>query len=310
MSQEERRMGLLDKAIVATMPLVPKPIVRYFAGRYIAGDKLEDAVRVVKALNARGICATVDVLGEEVEERDEARRAVDDYLAVLAAIDAEKLDANISLKPTMFGLKIDKAFCRANVAEVCGAAKEYGNFVRIDMEDTSCTGDTLELYHDLRAAYGDVGTVIQAYLRRSLHDGVKLAAAGANLRLCKGIYDEPRALAYKDKTIVNANFGLLLDVLFGGGCYVGIATHDEKMVWEGLRAVHKFGLRRDQYEFQMLLGIDAQLRDIIVAAGHKLRIYVPFGKQWYPYSTRRLKENPELAGSIFRNIFVPYRFEK
>lgn len=302
-------MGLLDKAIVATMPLVPKPLVRYLAGRYIAGEKLEDAVRVVKALNARGICATIDVLGEEVKERDEARRAVDDYLEVLAAIDAEKLDANVSLKPTMLGLKIDKAFCRDNVAAVCDAAKGYGNFVRIDMEDATCTDDTLELYYDLEAAYGNVGTVIQSYLRRSLDDCVKLASAGANLRLCKGIYDEPRTLAYKDKAIVNANFGLLLDVLFGGGCYVGIATHDEKMVWEGLRAVHKFGLRRDKYEFQMLLGIDAQLRDIIVAAGHKLRIYVPFGTHWYAYSTRRCKENPELAGSIFRNIFRKYEFE-
>lgn len=302
-------MGLFDKVIVATMPLVPKPMVRYFAGRYIAGDKLEDAVRTVKALNARGICATIDVLGEEVEERDEARRAVDDYLAVLAAVDAEKLDSNISLKPTMFGLKIDKAFCRDNIAQVCEAAKGYGNFVRIDMEDSSCTDDTLELYYDLQAAYGNVGTVIQSYLRRSVDDCAKLAAAGANIRMCKGIYDEPRALAYKNKAIVDANFGLLLDVLFGGGCYVGIATHDEKMVWEGLRAVQKFGLARDQYEFQMLLGIDAQLRDIIVAAGYKLRIYVPFGTQWYPYSTRRLKENPELAGSIFRNIFRKYEFD-
>jgi proline dehydrogenase len=302
-------MGLLNKAIVATMPLVPKPLVRYFAGRSIAGDKLDDAVRVVKALNARGIRATIDVLGEEVRERDEALGAVNDYLAVLAAIDAEKLDSNVSLKPTMFGLKIDKAFCRANVAAVCEAARGYGNFVRIDMEDATCTDDTLELYRDLRTAYGNVGTVIQSYLRRSLDDCAKLAAAGANLRLCKGIYDEPRARAYKNKAIVDANFGLLLDVLLGGGCYVGIATHDEKMVWEGLRAVHKFGLARDRYEFQMLLGIDAGLRDIIVAAGHKLRMYVPFGTQWYPYSTRRLKENPELAGSIFRNIFRKYEFE-
>jgi len=301
-------MGLMDKAIVAAVPLVPRPLVRYFAGRYIAGDNLDDAVRVVKALNARGICATIDVLGEEVSTRDEALRAVENYLAVLAAVDAEKLDANVSLKPTMFGLKIDKAFCRANIATVCEAATGYGNFVRVDMEDATCTDDTLELYFELQAAYGNVGTVVQSYLRRSLDDGVKLAAAGANLRLCKGIYDESRTVAYKKKAIVDANFGLLLDVLFGGGCYVGIATHDEKMVWEGLRAVHKFGLTRDRYEFQMLLGIDSRLRDIIVAAGHKLRIYVPFGTEWYPYSTRRLKENPQLAGSIFRNIFRKYEF--
>jgi proline dehydrogenase len=302
-------MSLFNKAIVATLPLVPRPLVRHFAGRYIAGDKLEDAVRVVKALNGRGICATVDILGEEIDDREEALGAVEAYKKVLAAIDAEKLDANVSLKPTMFGLKIDKTFCQENVAAICDEAKRYGNFVRVDMEDSSCTQDTLDLYYALRAKYGNVGTVIQSYLRRSLADCEGLAAARANLRLCKGIYNEPRELAYKDKAVVNANFGFLLDVLLSGGCYVGIATHDEKMVWEGLRAVYEYGLERDRYEFQMLLGVDAKLRDIIVAAGHKLRIYVPFGTAWYPYSTRRLKENPHLAGQIFRNVFVKYEFE-
>jgi proline dehydrogenase len=299
---------LFNKAIVATMPLVPRPLVRYFAGRYIAGDKLEDAVRLTTTLNKRGICATIDVLGEEIETRDEALAAVRDYKEVLAAIDAEKLDANVSLKPTMFGLKIDKDFCRQNVAEVCAEAKRLGNFVRIDMEDATCTQDTLDLYFDLKREY-DCGTVIQSYLRRSLADCTTLAAARANLRLCKGIYNESRTVAYKDGAIVNFNYGLLLDTLLGGGCYVGIATHDEKLVWEGLRAIHQFGLKHDQYEFQMLLGVDADLRDIIVSAGHRLRIYVPFGTAWYPYSSRRLKENPHLAGSIFRNIFKPYRFE-
>lgn len=299
-------MSLFNKAIVATLPLVPRPLVRHFAGRYIAGDTLEDAVRVVKALNSRGICATIDILGEEIDDREEALAAVEAYKKVLAAIDAEKLDSNISLKPTMLGLKIDKAFCRENVAAICDEVKRYGNFVRVDMEDSSCTQDTLDVYYALRERYDNVGTVIQSYLRRSLADCVGLAAAQANLRLCKGIYNEPRELAYKDKAVVNANFSLLLDVLLDGGCYVGIATHDEKMVWEGLRAVYEYGLERDQYEFQMLLGVDAKLRDIIVAAGHKLRIYVPFGTAWYAYSTRRLKENPRLAGQIFRNIFVKY----
>ena len=302
-------MSLFNKAIVATLPLVPRPLVRYFAGRYIAGDKLEDAVRLTATLNKRGICATLDVLGEEIETRDEALAAVRDYKEVLAAIDAEKLDANVSLKPTMFGLKLDKDFCRQNIAAVCAEAERLGNFVRIDMEDSSCTQDTLDVYYDLKAEYDAVGTVIQSYLRRSLADCAALAAARANLRLCKGIYNEPRMLAYKDRDVVNYNFGLLLDVLLGGGCYVGIATHDEKLVWDGLRAVHQFGLKRDQYEFQMLLGVDADLRDIIVSSGHRLRIYVPFGTAWYPYSSRRLKENPHLAGSIFRNIFKPYRFE-
>jgi len=302
-------MSLMNKAVVATLPLVPKPLVRYFANRYIAGDKLEDAVRVTGALNKRGISATIDVLGEEVDDREEALAAVEDYKSVLAAIDAEKLDSNISLKPTMFGLKIDKGFCRENIAAICTEAERYENFVRIDIEDSSCTQDTLDIYYTLRERYDNVGTAVQSYLRRSLADCVGLAAAKANLRLCKGIYVEPREIAFKDKAIINTNFALLLDVLLGGGCYVGIATHDEKMVWEGLRAVHKFGLKRDQYEFQMLLGVDAKLRDIIVAQGHKLRIYVPFGTAWHPYSTRRLKENPRLAGQIFRNIFAKYEFE-
>lgn len=301
-------MGLFTKMMILGMPLVPKPIVRYFADRYIAGDKLEDAVALVKRLNARGICATVDVLGESINSLDEAEFFMKAYRETLAAIDAEKLDANISVKPTMFGLKLDKEACRANLAAIIDEAAKYKNFVRIDMEDRTCTTDTIELYNDFRKQYPRVGTVIQAYMRRSLADCAALAKTQANLRLCKGIYVEPREVAFKDKAIVNANYGLLLDVLLGGGCYVGIATHDEHMVWEGLRCIHKYGLKRDQYEFQMLLGVDAQLRDIIVAEGHRLRIYVPYGIHWYPYSTRRLKENPNMAGQIFGNVFRKYEY--
>lgn len=301
-------MGLLDKAVAASLPAVPKPVVKFFARRYIAGEKLEDAVRVVKALNARGICATIDILGEDVTDKAQALAAVAGYKEVLAAISAESLDANVSLKPTQFGLKIDKGFCRDNIAAVCEEAKLRGNFVRMDMEDRTCTQDTLDIYLDLKKQYGNCGTVIQSYLRRSLDDCTQLAKEKANIRLCKGIYNEPRAVAFKDKAVINANYALLLEVLFAGGCYVGIATHDEKMVWEALRLIYKFGLKKDQYEFQMLLGVDAELRDIIVSQGHRLRIYVPFGKHWYPYSTRRLKENPHLAGQTFRNIFGSYKY--
>jgi len=299
-------MQLFNKAVVAAMPLVPRPVVRYFANRYIAGERLEDAVAVVRSLNERGICATMDVLGEEISTREEALEAVAAYKQVLAAIAAGKLDANVSLKPTQFGLKLDKTFCRDNIVAVIEEAARYKNFVRIDMEDRTCTSATVDMYLDLKKKYRNCGTVIQSYLRRSLADATRLAAARANLRLCKGIYVEPRADAYKDKAIVNANYALLLEVLLAGGCYVGIATHDEKMVWEGLRLVHKLGLKRERYEFQMLLGVDAELRDIIVAGGHRLRIYVPFGRHWYPYCTRRLKENPNLAGQTFRNIFKKY----
>ena len=184
-------------------------------------------------------------------------------------------------------------------------ARKFDNFVRIDMEDTPYTTDTYNLYLTLKQEYPRVGTVMQAYLRRSHQDVIDLAKQGPiNLRLCKGIYIEPRALAYKDPYIVNRNYALLLEELFRHQAYVGIATHDEKLVWEGLRLVRQYQLSRNDYEFQMLLGVDRELRDIIVKAGHRLRVYVPYGTEWYPYSMRRMKENPQIAMHVLRNLFT------
>jgi proline dehydrogenase len=296
-------MNLINQLIVQTLPLIPKPIVGYFSSRYISGDKLEDAVRVTQKLNRLGACATLDVLGESVSRREESTAFADQYRQVLDTIVREKLDANISLKPTQMGLKLDREFCLETIRGVVTHAKERGIFVRIDMEDHPFTDDTFWIYRNFKEEGLNVGTVIQSRLRRTDADLDFLIPMKANLRLCKGIYNEPRDIAYTDKEIIRKNFLHLLDRLLSGGCYIGIATHDEQLVWGALRIIRNLGLPRDRYEFQMLLGVDEELRRIIINAGHKLRVYVPFGSQWYPYSVRRLKENPQMAGYVLQNIF-------
>lgn len=298
-------MELLNKLIVKTLPLVPKPLVRRASSRYIAGDKIADAVRVVRELNQRNMMATLDILGEHISRREEATATADEYVHALETIDREKLDSNVSIKLTAFGLKLDFDFCVENVRRVVERAKALGNFVRIDMEDSSCTTDTVRMYEMLRKEYSNVGTVIQAYMRRAILDIRQLLSHGAptNIRLCKGIYVEPRNIAFKNRELINKNFTFLLNELLRRGAYVGIATHDERLVWDGVRLVDELKLPKTAYEFQMLLGVDEELRDFIVNSGHRLRVYVPFGRQWYAYSVRRLQENPQIAGYVVQNFF-------
>lgn len=295
-------MNIINKLVVFFMPIVPKFIIHFFSKKYIAGAKVEDAIRVIKDLNSKGIMATVDVLGEEIKDKKEAEDAAKQYFNLLKIIDEEKLDSNISVKPTHMGLKLDKEFCYNNLKTLVQEAKKYNNFVRIDMEDHTCTDDTIEIYLRLRKEFDNVGTVLQSYMRRNINDVNNLIPHKANLRLCKGIYIEPKEIAYKDKEIVNYNYGYCLEKLLSNKCYVGIATHDEKLIWSALSIIDKLQLKNEEYEFQMLLGVTENLRDIIVKAGHRLRVYVPFGEQWYAYSTRRLKENPNMAGYILKSI--------
>jgi len=297
-------MGLLDKMVVWSIPFIPKPIVGYFSKPYIAGSKLEDALSKVRELNAKGMMATMDLLGEESKDKAEAEEAVREYKNILKAIDEQKLDSNISIKPTQFGMLIDTEFCYKNIEQLVLEAKKYNNFVRIDMEDRHVTSDTLDIYYRLKEKYeGYVGVVIQAYLRRTSDDVNKLAENKANVRLCKGIYVEPRKDAYKDMDIINDSYRFNLKKLLSAKCYTGIATHDEKLVWHALSVIEELGLKKNEYEFQMLLGVDEELRQIIVDSGQRLRVYIPFGKNWYAYSTRRLKENPKMAGYVFKSIF-------
>ena len=281
------------------LPAVPRPLVQKLSERYIAGPELKDARETVRRINAQGKLATVDVLGEEITNEDEAAAIVRAYQDVFADIEHCALDANVSVKLTALGLNLDYDVCRANLAVVVEDAASRGNFVRIDMEDSSTTDDALRLYRDLRERGRDnVGVVLQAMLRRTDDDIAALADLKPSVRLCKGIYVEPPELAYQDFDEVRASFVRALEALLDAGSYVGIATHDEWLLDEGRRLVAERGLSRDQYEFQMLLGVRPALGDELVREGHRLRIYVPFGRHWYAYSLRRLQENPKIAGYI------------
>jgi proline dehydrogenase len=292
-------VALLDKAIVRMLPAVPRPVVQRLSSRYIAGPTLDDAVRTVRALNASGKMATIDVLGEEITNADEASAICSQYHDVLARIDTEALDSNISVKPTAMGLELDPELCKEKLETLVRDAHARGNFVRIDMEDSSTTGATLRLYRELRAVgHGNLGVVQQAYLRRTMDDIPGLH----NVRLCKGIYIEPPSVAYREYDAVRANYIRCLDALLDAGAYVGVATHDEYLIQAALRTIAERGLRRHEYEFQMLLGVREDRADELVRAGHRLRVYVPYGTYWYQYSIRRLQENPKMAGYVARDV--------
>jgi proline dehydrogenase len=297
-------VALINPLIVSMIQLLPGNVVKRFAMRYIAGETLEDALRVVRSLNSRKMMGTLDVLGENVTTREEALFAAGECEKVLHDIQQQQLDANLSIKLTQFGLKIDRNFCFQNVKRLLGIAEGYGNFVRIDMEDSSTTSATLEIYERLRAdGFSNTGIVIQAYLRRSEQDVRHLIELKANVRLCKGIYVESEAIAFKDREEIRRNYLVLLRMLLDAGRYVGIATHDEFLVRSAYSMIRDKGLKRSDYEFQMLYGVRPGLRDRIVSDGHRLRVYVPFGKQWYSYSIRRFKENPQIARYVFGALF-------
>jgi proline dehydrogenase len=297
-------VNLVDSAIVRLLPAVPKPVVRRISERYIAGENLDDALRVVYGLNAEGKLATLDVLGEEVSDPAEARGIAFAYRAAIDAFARGRLDSNISVKPTALGLKLGYELCQENLVDLVLHAAERDNFVRIDMEDSSTTDDTLRLYRELReAGHDNVGIVLQARLKRTIDDVRALAELRPNVRICKGIYLEPPEIAFRDFDAVQASFVQALAELLEGGSYVGIATHDEWVLERGKRLVAERGLGRDDYEFQMLLGVRSGLGDELVREGHRLRIYTPFGRHWYSYSLRRLQENPKIAGYIATDTF-------
>lgn len=293
-------MSLFSRVVVTTLPLVPKFLVGQVAKRYVAGETRDEALDEVVALNAGGALATLDVLGEEVSEPGKAEAAVEEYIKLFDAIEERGLDANVSIKLTMLGLKMDESFCRDNVARIAATAARHGNFLRIDMEDSSTTDATLRIYRAVHGEYGNLGAVFQSYMRRTLADIGELPDDKPNIRLCKGIYVEPRTIAFREFETVQANFVAALEKAIRSGVYVGIATHDEHLVCEAERLVDHYGLGREHYEFQMLLGVDEQLRRILIDRGHRLRVYVPYGGDWYAYSIRRLRENPEIAKHVIR----------
>lgn len=295
-------MELLSGLAVRTLPLMPRALVWRVARRYVAGPRLDDAIATARRLHQEGATTTVDVLGEAVGSRERVVVFVDEYVRALDALAAHGLTVNVSVKPTMFGLLLDEGFCQDNLERVVVAAKAHGGFVRIDMEDRTTTDATLRMYRTLLARHGSVGVVLQAYMRRTLGDVEELPAEGANVRLCKGIYIEPRAAAWKGYETVRANFVAALEKLFARGAYVAVATHDEYLCCRAVELADRLRVPRDRWELQMLLGVEDELRRILIAEGYRLRVYVPYGDDWYLYSLRRLRENPAIAGHVVRGF--------
>jgi len=301
---------MINKIIAGMLPYMPKKLVWIFSKKYIAGVSIDDAVRVSKELNAQGIKVTIDLLGEFITNLEQAEENKQAYLKIIDRIQSEKIDGNYSLKPTSFGLLLDKEICYRNIRQIVEKATGYGNFIRVDMEDSPCTDLEIELFRRLKIEFPkNVGLVIQAYLKRTLDDLKNLmdlhsSETPLSYRLCKGIYVEPEAIAFKKYAQINEHFLEDLEFLLSNGVYTGIATHDKPLVEGAYRLIEKYKVPKNMYEFQMLYGVTPDLRNSIVDKGHTMRVYVPFGKDWFGYSTRRLKENPKIASHIIKALFI------
>jgi len=297
-------MKMLNQLITKTMPLIPKSIIHQVAKKYIAGDELSDAVRVTQEFQKLGGKTTIDVLGEFVTTKERALHEKEMVSKVLDAINEFSLDSYLSIKPTSLGLGIDENFGYDNISFIVKKANDLNIFVRLDMENSPYTTLTLDLYRKLRAeGLNNVGIVIQAYMKRSEEDIKLLLSYKPSIRLCKGIYKESPDIAFQGREEIRVNYKKLLRLIIDYGMYVGIATHDEPLIEDAENLIHKKSISKNDYEFQMLLGVREEKRNELLRKGHNVRIYVPFGKDWYGYSTRRLKENPDIAGYIFKAIF-------
>lgn len=300
---------MFNKLIASILPYFPKKFVWIFSKPYIAGETVEEAIKVAKKLNKEGAMVTLDILGEFIKTLEEAKANKNEYLELIDRIEKEDIDGNYSLKPTMFGLLLDKEVCYNHIREIVEKAAQYNNFIRIDMEDSPCTDMEIEIFRRLKKEYPNhVGLVLQAYLKRTLSDMENLLdihtdEAPVNYRLCKGIYVEPAEIAYKKYEEVNQHFIEDIEFCFKKGVYVGIATHDKPVIEGSYQLIKNYNMPKEKYEFQMLYGVTPALRKSIMEKDHRMRVYVPFGKQWFGYSTRRLKENPKMASHIIKAIF-------
>lgn len=297
---------LLHRMLVAPLPYVPKSLVWPLSRRYVAGTTVGEAFDVVRQLDAVGCTSTIDVLGEDSTTVAEVQTARDLYFSALSGIAAEGLPCYASVKLSDMGLRFDEALCYDTLEAIVSKAASHDNFVRIDMEDSSVTSVTLDIYRRLRERFDNVGAVVQSCLHRTTDDVARLLDEGiAHLRLCKGIYIEPECIAYTDPDDIRDSYRSLLVQMFEGGAIkVGIATHDPLLVEHAEQTIRAMNIDKSRYEFQMLLGVAGTLRERLVAAGHPLRVYVPFGERWHAYSMRRLRENPEIAMHIVKNLFT------
>jgi proline dehydrogenase len=300
---------MINSMIAGILPYMPKKLVWMFSKEYIAGETIEDAIANAKKLNAEGIMTTIDILGEFITTLDEAEDNKNEYLQVIDAAEAAGVDGNYSVKPTFFGLLIDKEVAFKHIREVVEKAASYNNFVRIDMEDSPCTDMEIEMYRKIQEEFPEnVGLVVQAYFKRTHQDiedlkDINTKENPVNLRVCKGIYVEPDEIAYKKYDDINSHFIDNIELMFKEKMYPGIASHDIPVIEGAYKLIEKYNVPKDEYEFQMLYGVTPALRKSILDKGHRMRVYVPFGKQWFGYSTRRLKENPKMAGVVIKALF-------
>lgn len=300
---------MFNKMIAGVLPFMPKKLVWVFSKDYIAGETIEQAIKAALALNKDGILTTIDVLGEFIEDIKEAEANTQEYLEVIDAAEAAGVKGNYSLKPTSFGLLLDKDVAYRHIRNIVAKAASYNNFCRIDMEDHPCTDLEIELFRKLKKEFPkNVGLVLQAYMRRTLDDikdlqDLNTEDTPVNYRLCKGIYVEPAEVAFKDYQEINDHFLEDLEYMMQHKMYPAIATHDKPLVEGAFKLLEKYPYEKDKYEFQMLYGVTPHLRKMIMSKGHRMRVYVPFGKDWFGYSTRRLKENPGMAMHIIKAIF-------
>jgi proline dehydrogenase len=296
-------MGALERLLVKTLPWVPRPLVSRVSARYIAGETLQDALRSIDTLNARGFRVTVDILGEFVKSLPEVEAATGEYLEILDVLSQRQLDSQASVKLTQLGLKLDVNQCEAAVRQLVQRAEQTDNLVTIDMEDSTCTDATLQIFENLRQESTHVGTVLQARLKRSQSDLERLLPLQPNIRICKGIYIEPEKIAWRQPQEIRDSYAALIERMMQAPCFVAIATHDEVLVDQALQLLRQYEVPRERYEFQMLLGVREDLRGRLLEQGHPVRIYVPYGREWYAYSLRRLQENPAIAGHVLRRFF-------
>jgi len=300
---------MINSMIAGILPYMPKKLVWMFSKQYIAGETIEEAIANAKKLNAEGIMTTIDILGEFITTLDEAEKNKNEYLQVIEAAEAADVDGNYSIKPTFFGLLIDKEVAFKHIREVVEKAASYNSFIRIDMEDSPCTDMEIEMYRKIKEEFPhNVGLVVQAYLKRTHQDienfkDINTKESPVNLRVCKGIYVEPEEISYKKYEDINSHFIDNIELMFQEKMYPGIATHDIPVIEGAYKLIEKYNVPKDKYEFQMLYGVTPALRKSILDKGHRMRVYVPFGKQWFGYSTRRLKENPKMAGVVIKALF-------
>jgi proline dehydrogenase len=301
---------MINILIAKMLPYLPKKIVWIFSKRYIAGEYISNALTESRQLNEGGMMVTVDLLGEYTNDLSEAVRYKEQYIDLIKRFSAEKIVGNFSVKPSMFGLLLDQEACYQNLYDIVKIADNVNSFIRIDMEDSGCTAIEITLFRRLKADFPTrVGLVVQAYMRRTFDDvsnlmDLHLPEVPLNLRLCKGIYIEEEGIAFKGHQEIRNHYLEDLRFMLQKGIYVGIATHDKYLIDKAYEIIDQLGVSKDKYEFQMLYGVTPKLRQSIVDRGHQMRVYVPYGKQWFGYSTRRLKENPNMVWLIIKALFV------